>query len=105
MATTTGKLDKLIEEKVNQKISDFSKSIINQIKDFLVENGDFRGDYLYQAQNFESSNCGSYSVPVDYRHRNIEDLRRNIKGGLELTIKSKMIDRETKALLSKIELL
>jgi len=102
---TTGKLDKLIEDKVDQKIRDFSNNITNQIKDFLKANGDYSGDYLYQAADWQKSNCGKYNVPTDYRHCSVHDLYRNIKGGLELSIKNKMIERETKDLLAKVELL
>jgi hypothetical protein len=102
---TTGKLDKLIEDKVDQKIRDFSNNITDQIKDFLKANGDYSGDYLYQATGWENSNCGSYNAPVGWKHRKVHDLYRNIKGGLELSIKDRMIERETKDLLAKVELL
>jgi hypothetical protein len=105
MEKSTGKLDKLIEEKVDEKIRKFSTLITDQIRTFLQENGDFRGDYLYQAQNFKNSHCGKYNEPIDYNHRNLSDLYRNLKGGLELTIKDKMIDKETKDLLNKVSLL
>jgi hypothetical protein len=102
---TTGKLDKLIEDKVDQKIRVFSNNIANQIKDFLKANGDYSGDHLYQPTGWENSNCGSYNVPIDYKYRSVHDLSRNIKGGLEISIKGKMIERETKDLLAKVELL
>lgn len=106
MTTSTGQLDKLIEEKVDEKIRQFSSLITNQIKDFLNENGDaYRGDYFYQADDYESSNCGSYNVPIDYNRRNINDFWRNLKGGLDLTIKDKMIEIATKDLLNKVSLL
>lgn len=105
MEKSTGKIDKLIEEKVDLKIRQFSTSITEQIRTFLKENGDFRGDYLYQAQNFKNSHCGKYNEPIDYNHRNLNDLYRNLIGGLELTIKDKMIDKETKELLHKVSLL
>jgi hypothetical protein len=106
MTQSTGQLDKLIEEKVDEKIRQFSSLITNQIKDFLNENGDaYKGDYLYQAEDYERSNCGSYNVPIDYNRRNINDFWRNLKGGLDLTIKDKMIDRATKDLLNKVSLL
>lgn len=105
MAKSTGVLDKLIEDKVDQKIRDFANNITNQIKDFLKENGDYSGDYLYQAADWKKSNCGKYNEPIDYRHLSVHDLYRNIKGGLELSIKTKMITRETKDLLSKVSLL
>lgn len=105
MAKSTGVLDKLIEDKVDQKIRDFANNITNQIKDFLKDNGDYNGDYLYQASDWKSSNCGKYNEPIDYKSRSTHDLYRNIKGGLELSIKTRMITRETKDLLSKVSLL
>jgi hypothetical protein len=105
MSNTTGKLDKLIEDKVDQKIRDFANDITNQIKCFLKENGDYSGDYLYQASGFVKSHDGTYNEPIDYNHRSVNDLYRNIKNGLGLTIKDKMILRETKDLLAKVSLL
>ena len=103
---TTGKLDKLIEDKVDKKLRDFSNNIMNQIKDFLIENGDYSGNYLYQASSWKSMDgSGEYYEPIDYRYRRITDLHKNIKGGLELSIKEKMITRETKDLLAKVELM
>jgi hypothetical protein len=105
MADNTGQLDKLIENKVDQKIRDFAKDISNQIKDFLKANGDYSGDYLYQAAGYKKSYDGTYNEPIDYNHRSVTDLYRNIKGGLDLTIKDRMITRETKDLLAKVALL
>jgi hypothetical protein len=105
MKQSTGQLDKLIEEKVDEKIRQFSSSITEQIRTFLKENGLTNVDYLYQAESYKNSNCGSYKEPIDYNHRNINDLWRNLKGGLDLTIKDKMIDRATKDLLNKVALL
>lgn len=103
--SSTGKLDKLIEEKVDQKIRDFANGITNQIKDFLKANGDYHGDYLYQARNWEPSHCGKYNKPVDYKYHSVNDIYRNIKGGLDLSVKDKMITRETEELLAKVKLL
>ena len=104
MADNTGQLDKLIEEKVDLKIREFSTLITNQIKDFLKENGDYNGDWLYQASDFK--NCNGYNEPIEYKHRSINgDLWKNLKGGLDLTIKDKMIERATKDLLAKVALL
>ena len=103
MSNTTGKLDKLIEDKVDQKIKDFARNISNQVKDFLKENGDYSGDYLYQAQSFRLHN--SHFEPQDYAHRSVNDFFNNLKCGLDLTIKDRMILRETKDLLAKVSLL
>jgi hypothetical protein len=100
---TTGKLDKLIESKVDQKIREFSTKITSQIKDFLKENGDYNGDYLNQATGFELFNR-EYR-PTDYKSMPMYAMNKNLTGGLELTIKQKMIDNATKELLAKVELL
>ena len=99
----TGKIDKLIEQKVNEKIRLFTRSITDQIKDFLTENGDFHGDYLYQPMEFELYN--QELRPIDFKYNKMYVLHKSLLGGLELTIKDKMIERETKELLAKIELL
>ena len=101
---TTGKLDKLIEDKVNQKIEKFAREITEQIKQFLKDNGDYNGDYLYQANGFELYNQEYRAIDYGY-YKLYGCFLKNIKGGLELTIKDKMIDRETKELLAKVELL
>ena len=99
----TGKIDKLIEQKVDQKIRLFTKNITDQIKEFLTENGDFHGDYLYQPMEFELYN--QELRPIDFKYNKMYVLHKSLLGGLELTIKDKMIERETKELLAKIELL
>ena len=99
----TGKIDKLIEQKVNEKIRVFTQSITDQIKNFLIENGDYNGDYLYQPQGFEQYN--QETLPKDFGYRRMYVFHRSLLGGLELTIKDKMITSETKELLAKIELL
>jgi len=101
---TTGKLDKLIEDKVNKKIRAFASDITEQIKQFLKDNGDYNGEYLYQAAGFELYNQEYQATEYAY-HKLSGTFFKNIKGGLELTIKEKMIDRETKDLLAKVELL
>jgi hypothetical protein len=101
--TETGKIDKLIEQKVNEKIRLFTQSITDQIKNFLIENGDYHGDYLYQPQGFEKYN--QETRPKDFQYQRMYVMRKSLLGGLELTIKDKMIETETKELLAKIELL
>ena len=99
----TGKIDKLIEQKVNEKIRLFTRSITDQIKNFLIENGDYHGDYLYQPQGFEVRNSEYH--PINFSYNKMYILHKSILVGLELTIKDKMIETETKELLAKIELL
>jgi hypothetical protein len=103
MADNTGQLDKLIEEKVDQKIREFSSKITSQITDFLKENGDYSGEYLHQADGFELYN-GEFRVK-EFKHTKMYVMHRALIGGLELTIKQKMIARATKDLLAKVALL
>ena len=103
MKQSTGQLDKLIEEKVDEKIRQFSSSITEQIRNFLKENGACSGDYHCQAQEFELYNQ-AYR-PINYENRKVNVLWDNLKGGLDLTIKGKMIERATKDLLNKVSLL
>jgi len=100
---STGKLDKLIEDKVNEKIRAFASDITEQIKQFLKDNGDYSGDYLYQADGFELYNS-EFRV-IEFKHMKLYTMNKALVGGLELTIKDKMITRETKDLLAKVALL
>ena len=104
MAESTGQIDKLIEQKVNQKIDKFARDITEQIKQFLKDNGDYAGDYLYQAEGFELYNQEYRPINYSYHKLSVSFLK-NVRGGLELTIKEKMIARETKELLEKVALL
>lgn len=103
MADNTGQLDKLIENKVDKKIRDFARDISNQIKDFLKANGDYSGDYIYQADGFVLHN--SQFEPTSFSHKPVNNIYKSIKGGLELSIKDRMITTETKELLAKVALL
>jgi hypothetical protein len=99
----TGKIDQLIEQKVNGKIEIFARDITAQIKQFLQENGN-SGDHLYQAEGFELFN-GDYRPTKYGYHRLYGAFLSNLKGGLAENVKDKMIAKETKELLEKIELL
>lgn len=99
----TGKIDQLIEQKVNGKIDAFARKIAEQIEQFLKENGE-SSNYLYQAKGFELFN-GNYR-PTEYGYHELYGaFLSNLKGGLKLSVKDKMITKETKELLEKIELL
>ena len=103
MAENTGQLDKLIEGKVDEKIRAFATNISNQVREFLKDNGDYSGDYIYQADGFELRN--SCFEPTAFSHKPVNNIYKNIKGGLELSIKDKMIAAATKDLLAKVALL
>lgn len=103
MAENTGQLDKLIEDKVDAKIREFALSISNKITVFLKENGDYSGDYIYQADGFVLHN--SCFEPTGFSHKPVNNIYKSIKGGLELSIKNRMIETATKELLAKVALL
>jgi len=103
MAESTGQLDKLIADKVDEKIRAFAVSVSNQVKDFLKENGDYNGDYIYQASEFELYN--QEFRPIEYKSHKVNLIYKNLKGGLELSIRNKMIATATRDLLAKVALL
>lgn len=104
MANSIGQLDKLIEKKVDKKITEFSQSLTDQITKFLKDNGDYHGEYLYIVTDWEKDNNGNY-IPTAHKHQSTHQLRRDFIHGLSLTVKDKMITKETKELLDKVELL
>jgi len=103
MAENTGQLDKLIADKVDEKIRAFATSISNQVREFLKDNGDYSGDYIYQAKGFVNHN--SAWEAAEFSHMPVNNIYKSIKGGLELSIKNRIIERETKELLAKVALL
>ena len=103
MAESTGQLDKLIADKVDEKIRAFATSISNQVRQFLKDNGDYSGDYIYQAKGFVNCN-GSWEAD-GFSHMPVNNIYKNIKGGLEWSVKDKMIATATKDLLDKVNLL
>jgi hypothetical protein len=103
MAENTGQLDKLIADKVDEKIRAFATSISNQVRDFLKDNGDYSGDYIYQPDGFKLHN--SCFEPTGFSHKPVNNIYKGIKGGLELSIKDKMIATATRDLLAKVSLL
>ena len=104
MAENTGQLDKLIADKVDAKIREFASSISNQIKDFLKDNGDYSGDYIYQVKSWYMGGDGNAQIN-ELTNEKITRVSKSLVAGLNKTIKPKMIERATKDLLSKVALL
>jgi len=104
MADSTGQLDKLIEDKVDNKIKDFAKSLTDQITNFLKDNGDYHGEYLYVVTHWEKDKYGMY-LPLAQQGQSIYQVQRGLAHGLSLTIKNTMIKKETQQLLEKVALL
>lgn len=102
--TTTGQIDKLIEQKVNQQINTFVNDITDRISQFLKDNGDFDGSYLYVPHEWDKDRNNSRTVK-ELRHDSIYDVRKGLNAGLQKQIKDKMIARATKELLDKVSLL
>jgi hypothetical protein len=104
MAETTGQLDKLIEEKVNTKISEFTKSIREQITKFLVDNGDYSGDHVYTVSKWTADRNGS-KIPESFSHESLYHVEKGLIAGISKSVKDKMVARATKQLLEKVSLL
>ena len=104
MESKTGKLDQLIEEKVDNKIEEFTLSIRNQITKFLKDNGDYTGDYLYTVKTWKSDFHGRL-IPDEYSHIRLSQVQKGLIGGIGMLVKEKMITKETKELLEKVNLL
>ena len=104
MAENTGQLDKLIENKVDETIKDFAKDIENQISKFLTSNGHYSGEYLEQVKSWYMGRNGNAQIN-ELANEKITRVSKSLVAGLNKTIKPKMIERATKELLSKIDLL
>lgn len=104
MESKTGKLDQLIEEKVDNKIEEFTLSIRNQITKFLKDNGDYTGDYLYTVKTWKGDYNGRL-IPDEYSYIPLSRVQNGLIGGIEMLVKEKMITKETKELLEKVNLL
>ncbi len=103
MAETTGQLDKLIANKVDKEIKDFTENITNQIKSFLEKHGNATSSF-YQASKWDCNYSGSYEVKeCDYLSARF--FQTKLTTGLSKSLKDRMITRETESLLKKIDLL
>lgn len=102
--TNTGQIDKLIERKVDDQIDKFVRDIAEKISDFLKQNGDFDGSYLYVASEWERDHNNSRQIK-ELRHDSMFDVRKALNAGLKKQVKDKMIARATKDLLDKVSLL
>ena len=104
MAETTGQLDKLIEKKVDDSINTFTKSIREQITKFLVDNGDYSGDYVYTVNKWTTDRNGS-KIPETFNHQSLYHVEKGLIAGISRSVKDKMVARATKQLLEKVSLL
>lgn len=102
--STTGQIDKLIEKKIDDQIDAFVRNITDSISQFLKDNGDYDGSYLYVASEWEKDRNNARQVK-SLRHDSIYDVRKGLVAGLKKQVKDKMIARATKELLDKVSLL
>ena len=102
--TNTGQIDKLIEQKIDNQIDTFVRNITDKISEFLKQNGDYDGSYLYVASEWEKDRTGSKQVK-ELRHDSMYDVRKSLNAGLKKQVKDKMIAKATKELLEKVSLL
>jgi hypothetical protein len=102
--TNTGQIDKLIEQKVDDQIDKFVRDVTDKISNFLKQNGDYDGSYLYVASEWEKHGNGTRQVK-ELRHDSMYDVRKSLDAGLKRQVKDKMIAKATKELLEKVSLL
>ena len=104
MAESTGQIDKLIENKIDEQIKTFVNHITAQITQFLKENGDYDGSYLYMANEWTKDFSG-HKVPKEFSHESMSNVKKGIIAGISKQVKDKMITTATKELLEKVKLL
>ena len=103
MAESTGQLDKLIEEKVNQEIEAFARNITTQIVEFLEKNSS-SASHFYQASKWDSSYDG-YNRVTETSYLSTVFFKTKLIAGLSRTLKDRMVATATQDLLNKIKLL
>ncbi len=102
--TNTGQIDKLIEQKVDDQIDKFVRDVTDKISNFLKQNGDYDGSYLYVPSEWERDHNNSRQIK-ELRHDSMYDVRKGLTAGLKNQVKDKMIAKATKELLEKVSLL
>jgi hypothetical protein len=104
MAESTGQIDKLIEQKVDDQIKKFANLLTENITHFLKENGDYDGSYFYMVNEWEKDFQGR-STPKTFSHESMLNVKKSIIAGISKQVKDKMITTATKELLEKVKLL
>ena len=104
MTKSTGQIDKLIEKKIDDQIETFVNHITKQITEFLKQNGDYDGSYLYMTSKWDRDNSGN-KVPKEFLHESMNNVKKGIIAGISKQVKEKMITTATKELLEKVNLL
>jgi len=102
--TTTGQIDKLIEKKIDDQINAFVTNITDKITQFLKDNGDYNGEYLYVPSEWDKDR-NNFRQVKELRHDTMGDVRKGLVAGLGKQVKDKMIAKATKELLDKVSLL
>ena len=96
MIKDTAHIDKLIEGRVDEQIKSFSNDISNKILKFAEENGADVRDRFYEVREW------SDSKPVTYGAINISRYKFELECVISKLVKDKMIERDTKFLLDKM---
>ena len=104
MAESTGQIDKLIEQKVDDQIKKFTNQLTDNITLFLKENGDYDGSYFYMVSEWAKDFQGN-KVPKTFSHESMYNVKKGIIAGISKQVKDKMIATATKELLEKVKLL
>jgi|GWRWMinimDraft_5_1066013.scaffolds.fasta_scaffold100046_2 mRNA-degrading endonuclease RelE of RelBE toxin-antitoxin system len=90
-------LQELIEKKVDDKISHFSKQITNQVMLFLKENGDKTINRIYQVSEWHEGE------PLSYNASSEDKFRSGLQFGIAKEIRDKMIATDSKRLFEKLQ--
>ena len=104
MAESTGQIDKLIEQKIDDQIKSFATRLTENISQFLKENGDYDGSYFYMVSEWTKDFQGS-KAPQTLSHESMINVKKGIIAGISKQVKDKMIATATKELLEKVKLL
>jgi hypothetical protein len=96
MIKDTKQLDKLIEDRVDKNIKNFAESIAEQIEIFLKDNGEKRPNRFDQVQEWNDG------MPLSYTPISINKFCIGLQFSISKAVKDKMIERDTKFLLDKM---
>lgn len=96
MIKDTTHIDKLIEGRVDETIKVFAEDITKQIEKFLFDNGADSHYRFYQIYEWHNGN------PVAYTPISTDGYCETLRYVITKTIKNKMIERDTKFLLDKM---
>jgi sulfatase maturation enzyme AslB (radical SAM superfamily) len=96
MINDTNHIDKLIEGRVDESIKLFAEDITKRIEKFLFDNGTDRHCRFYQIYEWHNGK------PVAYTPISTDVYCETLQYIIAKTVKDKMVERDTKFLLDKM---